>query len=181
MGRDKALVSVAGKTLIEHVVAAVSAVSSRTIIVAPTSDSYRIDGAVTVPDLYPDEGPVGGICTGLTAFGAGLHIVIACDMPGVQPGVLRLMLNSAQPGDDAVVVGSPDDHETEPLCAVYRHSALAPLTEFMRSGRLSARAALGCLNVRWFDRDSIRDVDPAGLSFLNINSEEDLAELEARL
>lgn len=181
MGTDKALVSVAGCTLIERVVTAVSSVSSRTIIVAATADSYRINGAETIADLYPGKGPVGGICTGLSSLGEGLHIVVACDMPGVQPEVLRLMLNSAQPGDDAIVVGCIEDQTTEPLCAIYRHSALLPLTEFMSSDRRSVRAALGSLNVRYLDWVAVREVDPEGLCFLNINSKEDLAELEARL
>lgn len=175
MGQDKALLPWNGTTLLEHCVANLRELTSNIVIVADRADRYALSGCRMAADLYPDAGPVGGIVTGLTALGEGRHIVIACDMPFVRTELLRLLLDSATEDWDAVVpeIGG----QIEPLCAVYRSSAIPPLRRFLDSGQRAAQRAVQSLHTRFLGEDNLRHADPNLISFTNLNTPADLNHL----
>jgi molybdopterin-guanine dinucleotide biosynthesis protein A len=178
MGRDKAAIPLGDATMLERVVSVVRQVADPVVIVAATPESYRIPGAETVGDLYPGEGPVGGIITGLRALGPGAHLAVACDMPLLVPGLLRYLLDLADPEMDAVAAEIYGG--LEPLCAVYRDTALPSLEAFLASGRRSAQAAAATLNLRRVGHEEIARFDPELLSFTNVNTAEELTRLKNR-
>ncbi len=172
MGRDKALLPYGNMTLIEHVAKRLGGIAAPLFIVADAADKYDVAGIPTLADLYPDCGPVGGIVTGLAAAGEGAHFVVACDMPLFHPYILRYMADIATPIYDAVypVIGE----RAEPLCAVYRHTALEPLRAFLESGGRAAHRALRELRGRPVDESGLRVFDPMLTSYANWNAPEDL-------
>ncbi|HZO88212.1 MAG TPA: molybdenum cofactor guanylyltransferase [Chthonomonadaceae bacterium] len=174
MGQDKALLPYNGTTLLEHVAASLQPVVKEVVVVTDVPDKYRLSCGRVLGDTYPGVGPVGGIVTGLTALGEGNHIVVACDMPGLEAGVLRLLLRACTPDWDAVVpeVGG----QMEPLCAVYRHAAAPRLLRFLESGGRSAREALDSLRVKRVGEGVLRRIDPDLLCFANVNTPQELAE-----
>lgn len=122
-----------------------------------------------------DTGPLGGIVTGLMALGAGAHLVVACDMPYVQPAVLELLRRSATPEWDAVVplcAGQP-----EPLCALYGASATEKLRAALEGGMRSVRAALQNLRVLYLDEAQWEPFDPGHNGFTNWNTPQDIQQV----
>ncbi len=178
MGQDKALLCHNGKTMLEGAVEALRTITGRIVIVASRVDLYRVSGADTVPDLYPGEGPVGGILTGLIALGAGCHVVIACDMPLASVSVIQLLVDAAQADPHCNAIVPELAGELEPLCAVYRDTAIPILDSFMKSGRRSAREALRQLTIKRIDEAELRLLDPNLSTFTNVNTPEDLASLD---
>jgi|SRR5579871_912085 len=173
MGQDKALLRLEERTLLQTVVAALRPFADRIVVVAQEPEPYLLPDVEGVADLYPGQGPVGGILTGLTALGVGAHLVVACDMPALQPGILRLLRDSATPEWDAVV---PErDGRPEPLCAVYRDTAAPALQSFLATGRRAAFEALKMLRVYYLHEETLRGVDPDLLTFTNLNTPHDLA------
>ena len=192
MGQDKALLVYEGRTFLEHVVAALLPLTAHILIVADRQDKYASSESLSfetlsfetssrkvlaqarvVVDKFPDSGPVGGIVTGLMAAGPGAHWVVPCDMPAVNPDVLRLLWQNAVPPFDAVV---PEiNEEPEPLYATYRDTALPNLRDYLDGGQRSARGALKTLNVKRIREDALRRIDPDAASFININTPEELA------
>jgi molybdopterin-guanine dinucleotide biosynthesis protein A len=160
MGRDKALLPVAGATLIEYVVDRL-APAFEEVLVSAGSDAHlpsAVRGLV-VCDLHPGAGPLAGIEAGLLTSPHELVMVVACDMPWLttQAG---LRIAAASSGYDAAVPrlgGRP-----EPACAAYRSSAAATITAALEAGRFSAREVLGDLEVRWLDGE-----DPDQFASLN--------------
>ena len=68
-----------------------------------------------IPDLFPGEGPLGGILTALAHTGADFNLVTACDMPELDADFLRLLLGEAETaGADALLPCGPDGRP-EPL------------------------------------------------------------------
>jgi molybdopterin-guanine dinucleotide biosynthesis protein A len=136
-----------------------------------TPGRYALPGVRVLGDLFPDTGPVGGILTGLTALGPGRHLVVACDMPALNPAVLRLLREAATPDWDAVVpeIGG----RLEPLCAAYRDSAAPPLRRFLETGQRAARRALETLRVRRIGEEALRRIDPDLACFTNLNTPEE--------
>ncbi|WP_224268083.1 molybdenum cofactor guanylyltransferase [Haloprofundus salinisoli] len=74
-------------------------------------------------DETPDEGPMSGIRTGLRAVSGEYAVVVACDMPFVDPDVVSYLFERAE-GHDAAVPRL-DDEWFQTTHAVYRADAMA--------------------------------------------------------
>ncbi|MCW3098487.1 MAG: molybdopterin-guanine dinucleotide biosynthesis protein [Chthonomonadaceae bacterium] len=177
MGQDKALLRTNGMTLLETVVATLRPLVGEIVIVADRADRYDLPDCRMLGDAYPQTGPIGGILTGLRALGAGNHLTVACDMPALQPAVLRLLLDSVGPEWDVVV---PEiEGRMEPLCAVYSASAIPALQAFLDSGgRALHRALQAEVRTRRIPENALRHVDPSLLTFTNLNTPADLERLQ---
>src|ERR1019366_6470085 len=80
MGRDKARLPFRGCDLVSAVAAAVAAA------VASVAGNVTLVGhpeLPSIPDRYPDGGPLGGILTALDHTAADWNLIVACDMPEV--------------------------------------------------------------------------------------------------
>ena len=82
----------------------------------------------------------------------------------------------AEPSADAVVPVGPDG--PEPLVACYRRRVLGVASSLLTRDRRSVRGLLDELSVEWIGRRVWSRVDPAGVSFRDIDTPEDLAALE---
>jgi molybdopterin-guanine dinucleotide biosynthesis protein A len=92
MGQDKAMLQLGGVTVLERISAVLGQVVQRVIVVARDPQQYRRFGLEMTTDLYPGLGPLSGIHAGLSASNTEWGIVVACDMPFVQPEVLRALI-----------------------------------------------------------------------------------------
>ena len=141
MGRDKALLPFRGGTLAQRVARAVAeAAGSATLVGEP--DRYQGLGFPVISDLYPGEGPLGGIITVLRHTPADWNMVTACDMPAISAELLRPLLETAERSDaDALVPVGPSGR-LEPLCAVYHRRIAAELEGEFSAGVRKVAAAL---------------------------------------
>jgi len=67
----------------------------------------------------------------------------------------------------------------EPLVACYRRSVLPVAVNRLEDGRRSLRGLLDDLSVEWIGRRVWSRVDRSGVSFLDVDTPEELAALEA--
>jgi molybdopterin-guanine dinucleotide biosynthesis protein A len=188
LGRDKASEVLAGKTLLQRAVDACDGLASRYVIVTARGQRLpRLTARVPidpVEDVYPETGPLGGIYTGLRAIAGGALgasapapqigacLVLACDLPLLQPDLLRELLRIA-PGQDAVV--PVKDGLPEPLCAVYTVGCIEPGRRLLEAGSYKVAGLLEQVDALLLPESQWRVLDPDGLSFLNVNREDDLA------
>lgn len=177
-GRDKASEPLLGRPLLQHVLLGLRAVLDDCLVVkAPGQVLPPLETPLpaVVEDAFPGAGPLGGIYTGLLASGADLALVVACDMPLLQPELLAELLRLA-PGQDAVVPlnqGGP-----EPLCAVYASACLQPFRRRLEAGEYKLVEALAHVRTLYLEPERWRASDPEGLSFINVNRQPDLARAE---
>jgi molybdopterin-guanine dinucleotide biosynthesis protein A len=141
MGRDKALLPFRGGALAQAVArVAVEAAGSVNLIGDP--DRYGALGYPVIADLYPGEGPLGGILTALRHSAADWNLIVACDMPQLDVEMLRGLIRIAtRGGADSLLPVSPDGRP-EPLCAVYHRRCLGPFEEAFAGGVRKVTAAL---------------------------------------
>jgi molybdopterin-guanine dinucleotide biosynthesis protein A len=141
MGADKALLPYRGATLVETVALAVSEAVARLKLVG---DADRYGGLVyeVIPDLYPGEGPLGGVLTALQNSSADWNLVVACDMPELTGGFLGALMDAADAQDCDVLVPAGPDGEIEPLCTVYHKKAQPGLQRAFDRGVRQMKAAL---------------------------------------
>ena len=173
MGQDKAMLMLGGQTLLERAIR-IAADASKPVWVADRADHYHFHGVTVIGDEHPGEGPLGGLITGLRAAGAGVHVVLACDTPLMEPRVLSLLLMKL--GEyDAAMFRLEDG--LQPLGAVYRDRALSSLISSFESGNRALQVAVKSLNTLVLEKNDLLQDDPVGLSFTNINDLDDYAHL----
>src|SRR3712207_3943612 len=100
-GSNKALYAPDGKvTWLARGVRLLQSVCKRVLVSASreTSGVYanEIPGIEIVTDVYPDQGPLGGIFSLLRACSSPWLLILPCDMPFVDMDVLKQMLAQAQ-------------------------------------------------------------------------------------
>ncbi len=69
----------------------------------------------------------------------------------------------------------------EPLCAAYSKRCLAPIRSLLEAGAFKVTGFYDQMQPRYLTPDEWRRFDPEGLSFQNLNREEDLRRIEALL
>src|SRR5271169_1425332 len=80
MGQDKALMRLDGKPLVLRA-AGILQPFVRDITLLGPQDRYGDLGFPVLEDLWPDQGPLAAVCTGLLSSSAAWNIFLACDLP----------------------------------------------------------------------------------------------------
>lgn len=178
MGRDKSFVLVEGRPLIERIVEKVTGLGDELILVTNKPEEYAYLGLPMFGDIYPDQGSLGGIYTGLYYASYPHVLVVACDMPWLNRPLLEYMLSLRGTAD--VVVPRWEEYP-EPLHAVYSKDCLAAVEERLKAGKLKITGFYESVRVHYLDRATIAQFDPEGRSFANLNTPEELAAAQARM
>jgi molybdopterin-guanine dinucleotide biosynthesis protein A len=126
--------------------------------------------------VIPGLGPLGGIYTGLLFAQGRSAFVTACDMPFLQPAVVRQMVQLAA-GYDVVV---PQKKEAlEPLHAIYSPRCLPHIKNMLERGKLQVISFFPAVKVYRLSQQEMRQLDPQELSFYNINTPNDMNKAKA--
>ena len=172
-GMNKALASFQGTTIIERVVSAMNSVFQKTILITNDPKEYTYLNLPVYPDIIKGIGPVGGIFTGLESMTDPIGFVVACDMPFLNPDLIRYMI-SRKSGYDAVVpkVG----WKIESLHALYHRDCLPAVRENIKAGVYQAIQFQAKVRTLYIQETEIRKYDPELRSFYNINRPQELRE-----
>jgi molybdopterin-guanine dinucleotide biosynthesis protein A len=175
LGTDKSFINVNGQSLIEHIVAKLTRLSDDVIIVTNSPDEYDHLEARLVGDIYPGKGALGGIYSGLRAAANAYSLVVACDMPFLDPNLLRYMIILAREHDVVIprIGGLP-----EPLHAIYSKNCLEPIDRLLARGDLKIIDFFSEVRVRYVEEGEVDIFDPQHLSFFNVNTPHDLEEMK---
>jgi molybdopterin-guanine dinucleotide biosynthesis protein A len=122
-------------------------------------------------ELGGATGVLAGIAAGLTAARHAWSFVVACDMPFVNPRLVRYMF-SQRAGYDIIVPHVPAG--LEPLHALYHRRCRPPLHRALLQGQRRVISFYASLRVRYIEAAESEPLDPRDLSFFNINTPEDL-------
>jgi molybdenum cofactor guanylyltransferase len=175
MKRDKALVPLAGRPLITHVLERAAPLGDDVFVTTNSPEDYAFLGLRLVPDEQPGAGALEGLRTALRAARHELVLVLACDLPFVCVPLLEHMLRLASQADAVI----PRWHgELEPLHAVYRRTCLPAVDRALAQGRLRMIRFLPAIRPTILEEDRVAAFDPQGLTFFNINTPEDLRSAE---
>jgi molybdopterin-guanine dinucleotide biosynthesis protein A len=119
MGRDKALLPVSGRPMIEHIVSQLRPHFSQILVSADDASKFSFLGLEVVPDRRPKQGPMMAISSALERSRNDLCFVVSCDVPRLPVPLIMRLLREARSGADVVV---PVTHDSlyEPLFALYR-------------------------------------------------------------
>jgi molybdopterin-guanine dinucleotide biosynthesis protein A len=179
-GQDKARANLGGKTMLARmcglIVDAVGSVS----VVADRESRYADLDVCVVEDLWPGEGPLGGIVTALLATretdgGRNWNLIAGCDMPFLTREWLAYLIERAL-SSEAQVVLAHSKHGPEPLCACWRTDAVETLQEAFERGVRKVTEGISLLRAEVLDERDWKRFDSAGRLFWNMNTAADYDE-----
>ena len=174
-GHDKVLERIGSTSLIEKVISRVKPISREIIIVTAKERTFaRLANRPEiqiVSDIFPGQGSLGGLYTGLLKSGSFYNLVVAADMPFLNGSLLRYMLNVAD-GYDLVIPRVNNWYE--PLHAIYSKNCINPIKSILEEGKKVIVELFNYVKVRFIEVKEIDRFDPKRLSFFNINTQEDL-------
>ena len=170
MGSDKALLPLAGARFVDHVYRAFTALFDEVLIVTNSPDLYADLPCRKVPDFFLGQGSLAGIHAGLSRARHDKIFVADCDMPFINPALVRRICDHAGRAD-VVIPRSETGHE--PLHAVYDRRCLGGMRELLEAGRRRIVGFFPRVKVEELPAAVWHDLDPEGLSFRNINTPEE--------
>jgi len=175
--QPKGLIKIEGLPIVERNLALLRSMFADVFISANTPEMYSQLGVRLLGDALPSRGPMSGIFTALINSGGNDVFVLACDMPFPAPELIKLIcerhLQQAKEGQYAATIpvfgGKP-----QPLFGVYSRTVIKDLEAAIISDKVTLARFLEEGNRTFFlSEDEIKKADPAGRSFLNINTPED--------
>lgn len=173
MGRDKAMLKVAGISLFERILRVMQDLFSNVLIAGNRQDLTR-PGVPCYPDRYPGSA-LGGIYTGLFEAKTHLIFVSACDMPYPDSDLIRLILAKRE-GYDVVVPQTPGG--LEPLFALYSKACLEPIQDMLERGEYRIYDFYPQVRVRYLSVEEL--LSGRKWSLMNVNTPEEYHSVKER-
>jgi len=89
---NKALIKMGQNTIIENTVFLFKHLFDEVFVITNHSNGYPNLGVTLASDLFPNNGPLGGLYTGLKLSTNFYNFVVACDMPFLNQALLYYMI-----------------------------------------------------------------------------------------
>ena len=148
--------------------------SSELFIVAKEKSKYAGLGYPVLLDESSEQVPLAGIITALERR-AGWSLLLSCDTPLVKPGLLELLWQKKESGK---ICACRTGGRLNPFPALYPNSILPFFKKAFAEGKWKLQRLLeeaGCVLIEEME---VKKRDPDLVSFINVNSKEDLKKLE---
>ena len=171
MGSNKALLKVDGLPMITRAYRTLATLFHEVIIVTNSPLDYDFLPCRTVPDIYPGYGSVAGLHSALSNSNSAHTFVTACDLPFLDPAIIRLLCDLRAEGYDAVVPVSEGGQE--PLHAVYSSACKDVFEDAIGKGERKILDILSQMNIRQVTVGDVQNIGGNAASFENINTPEE--------
>jgi len=168
-GKDKGLVELHGRPMIEHVLTVLSPQVGRVLVNANRNiESYAGYGYEVIRDVHPGyQGPLAGMASGLRSATSEYLLCVPCDSPLLLPDLADRLHKACTESSSDIAI--PDDgNRSHPVFALIRCALRDSLEDFLAGGDRKI--------LRWMSRHQMITVDfsDAARSFSNINTEDEL-------
>ncbi len=169
MGRPKHLIERKTKTWLEHAVDTLTPFVDQVVLSGEGSIPASLHGLPRLPDASGLAGPMAGILAVMRWQPAVSWLVMACDLPCVEPESLQWLLEQRGPGIDAIMPDLEGTGRIEPLLAWYGYRCRLHLEHFALIDNLKVSRLSSCPGVYHFQ-------PPADIrgSWRNVNTPDEL-------
>jgi len=176
IGKPKQFLDFLGTPLIGRVVHRLATVTDEVVLSINREDDEKLyrphlpESVYIVKDEVDIQAPLVGFCSGLKHIKSEYTFITSCDVPFVNPLVVKELFKKAVGGDAALPIWT--NGMIEPLHAVYHTTrALDAACRCVESRRLKNLSILDYLSdVRYVNVEELKSLDPDLLTFLNINT-----------
>lgn len=170
-GVMKPLLEIGGRRILDRQLDVLGPLVDEVILVANEAGPFASSGLRVVPDRRPGLGPLAGLEAALEATSHAEVLLVAGDLPFLDPRVIALLLD-ADAAADAVVPRTA--RGPEPLLARYARRIRPRASAALDADRRAMHRFLEEISTLRIEEPALRAIDPA-LGFLrNVNTPEDL-------
>lgn len=175
-GADKALLPLAGRPLLAHVIAALRPqVDTLVLNSNRPAAQYASFGLPVIADSLPEQpGPLAGLLSALQASSSELLLSVPCDTPCL-PADLVVRMRRALEEKDADVCSVSDGARMHAAIILVRRRVLPALDAYLAAGHRKVQDWLRAQNL------AVADFADQPDAFSNINTPQELQQLELRL
>jgi molybdopterin-guanine dinucleotide biosynthesis protein A len=131
MGRNKALIRVGGKPMIQTIANTMCQLFAEVVVVADQCGLYQFLNLPIIHDIHKNLGPIGGIHAALTELDTPAAFIVGCDTPFVSTEIVEYIVNYPA---EAPVKAALVDTTIQPLCALYRRDCLPVINDQISRG-----------------------------------------------
>jgi molybdenum cofactor guanylyltransferase len=129
MGKNKSLLFLNGKTVIERVVNLMKSVFTQVIIISNTPKDYSFINIPIFKDIYEYKGPLAGIHSGLYNSKTEANFIISCDIPLMNEKMIKYIVDYKT--NEPITVCKADGF-TQQLVGKYSRAILPVAEELLR-------------------------------------------------
>jgi molybdopterin-guanine dinucleotide biosynthesis protein A len=175
-GRDKGLIPVLDRPILDHLLARIGVQSQRILISANRNlQQYARYGYPVVRDtLNGFAGPLAGILAGLSACKTAFMLTLPVDAPLLSPDYLTRMKRSFEQNDTPACVAEFEG-QVEPVFCLAEHGTLSALETYLAAGHRSVHGWLNQIGATQVDFSDVPE------QFINLNRPSDQHRLETLL
>lgn len=170
MGTDKIFLEFSGTTLIQRACDLAQSVADTFSLVGP-AEKLSPFGPV-IPDIHPNQGPLGGLYSALSATQTDLNLILAVDLPLLTRDFLFNFRSLAE-REPLMAVVPRLRNRFQPLCAFYTNQVATEAERLLASGLNKVEALLEKVSLRVVEDNEIQRLGGSPKMFLNVNSPED--------
>jgi len=167
----KGLLEIGGKKIIESNITLLKSSFRMVTLSTNTPEYYFYLGCPMVGDILSDRGPMTGILSAMVSSEAACFFVTACDMPYINAILIQYIISKWDNNFDAVI--PVYEQRPQPLFGIYSQRIAEHMELSIKTGRRGLRDFLKGIAVYYIGEDEVRNIDPEGKSFVNINTVED--------
>lgn len=167
----KGFIEINGKRIIESNIEFLNGIFDRVIVSTNNPELYFHLGVLMVGDIVEYRGPMAGIFSVLTIPDVSEVFVTACDMPFINPALVKYIVNKWEERWDALI--PIFEKNPQPLLGIYSKRIAESMEQNINNGERSLREFLHGIELCYINEEEVRNIDPEGRSFVNINTIED--------
>jgi molybdopterin-guanine dinucleotide biosynthesis protein A len=169
-GSNKALMPWGRGNLIERVIDILKPLCPDILVMVKNPGDFRFlrtRGFPVLKDMMKKTYPLGGIYSGLSHVKTDSAFVCGCDMPYIQPDLIEALWKAGE-GFDAVIPVWSDKPQT--LCGIYTINCLSAIGEMLEEDNFKIYELYSRVRTRFLRESEVKDVDPRGLSFVDVDT-----------
>ena len=170
MGKDKAFLEFKGRILLARALELPGSIAQDVRIVGEPR-KFAAFGRV-IEDIYRERGPLGGIHAALKSSSTELNLMLAVDLPFVEPSFLKYLVFVARDAKAVVTVPRASDR-LQPLCAVYRRRFAEVAEQSLAQGKNKIDTLFAVVETRIFGQEELSGAGFSGRMFNNLNTPEE--------
>ncbi|HEY85314.1 MAG TPA: molybdenum cofactor guanylyltransferase [Chloroflexi bacterium] len=175
MGQNKALMRLGGMSILQWEINAVKGLTPDLFLVTNSPQIYTPFNIPTIPDVVPGKAALGGIYTALTYAKHNWVLVLACDMPLLNPAIITFLAQQRQEADAVIpLVGN----HPETLHAFYHKRCIPAVQKRISANKLKVIDFFNEVQVRYVNKEALQAITPDFDYLINLNTPAEFQRLE---
>ena len=171
-GRNKALLELGGRCILDRILDAVTACCSRCMIVTREPALYLEWEVEIMRDMFDVRSALTGIHAGLTMMTTDFAFVTSCDTPLLKKEVIQMLMEEMKPNVDVIVPRQETFYQ--PMCAIYSARCAPVIEQMLQRQQLKVDRLYDRVKTKAIPYERFKSADPNLNSFFNVNTPEEL-------